>query len=138
MLPDRIETKIRRSESCWDWKPGIPPSSRYGSVWWKGRMRPAHRVVFELLRHPVPDGLELDHVCKNRACVNPDHLEPVTHRENMVRYLRQRYAAQTHCKRGHKLTLENLVKRKPYEGKKAQRTCKACHREREKKRRRVR
>jgi len=65
----------------------------------------AHRVAWLLLRGPITAGMELDHTCRNRACVNPAHLEPVTHAENM----RRASEAQTTCKRGHAYTPETTV-----------------------------
>lgn len=69
----------------------------------------AHRLAFETLRGVVPDGLELDHLCRNPSCVNPDHLEPVTHAENVRRSASPAgvNSRKTHCKRGHEFTPEN-------------------------------
>jgi hypothetical protein len=77
----------------------------YGVLRWNGRTKNAHRLAYELAKGPVPSGLELDHLCRNRACINPDHLEPVTHKENMRR---GKYGALTECPRGHPYSGENL------------------------------
>jgi hypothetical protein len=81
-------------------------------------------MAYEMLVGPVPDGLELDHLCRVPACVNPDHLEPVTHIEN-VRRGRSYWAERTHCSAGHEYTRENtrITKRG--------RTCRACKNETE-------
>lgn len=74
---------------CWLWR-GTRGSSGYGQICIRGphrtrAIRGAHRVLYEMLRGPVPEGLELDHLCRVRHCVNPDHLEPVTRTENVRR-----------------------------------------------------
>lgn len=84
----------------------------YGRANWGGVSRVVHRIVYEHFRGPIPEGLELDHLCKNRACCNPDHLEPVTHQENCRRgdagkLLREKHRAITHCPRGHPYSQEN-------------------------------
>ncbi len=73
----------------------------------------AHRAAYEYFVGPIPEGLDLDHKCRMRCCVNPDHLEPVTRGENTKRgllpgMLRAQKAAQTHCKSGHPLSGDNL------------------------------
>lgn len=74
---------IDDESGCWNWNG--PLSKGYGTVWADGRNRGAHCVLYELVVGPVPKGLELDHLCRNRRCCNPNHLEPVTHQENMHR-----------------------------------------------------
>src|SRR4051812_48054279 len=75
---------------CWIW-PNHTDEYGYGRVRWGGRFAKPHRVAYELFVGPIPEGLEIDHVCRNPSCVNPRHLEPVTHVENMRR------ARKTHC-----------------------------------------
>jgi hypothetical protein len=86
-----------------------------------------HRVAYELLVGPIPEGLELDHLCRNTRCVNPEHLEPVTGRENLMRAVSSwaaKNAAKTHCPQGHPYDEENTkVKRD------GGRACRACGRE---------
>ncbi|WP_414713994.1 HNH endonuclease signature motif containing protein [Scandinavium sp.] len=74
------------------------------------RVAKAYRVSYELFVGPVPEGLELDHLCRNKLCVNPKHLEAVTSKENTMRGNNQTVAQsrQTHCLRGHELTRDNL------------------------------
>ncbi len=72
----------------------------------RGAKKPyVHRYVYELLVGPIPDGFDIDHLCRVRNCVNPEHLEAVTHRENMLRgdTLAAANAAKTHCPKGHAL-----------------------------------
>ena len=122
VLPMRLALKATiRTSGCWEWLAGKDPSG-YGSVRWEGRTRGAHRVAYEVLVGPVPDGLELDHLCRNRACINPAHLEPVTRRENVRRGFGPAgiCARRTHCPRGHAYDQPNTLL---YRGK---RYCRAC------------
>lgn len=100
----------RGPAECWEWQG--PRHNGYGSFYGgrEARTVRTHRFAYELLAGPVPAGLVLDHLCRNRACCNPAHLEPVTNRENILRGegfpgLRAR---QTHCKHGHELSGDNL------------------------------
>ncbi len=81
---ERVLAKIAMASGCWLWT-GVRTTEGYGQVWRDGRMRMAHREVYELLRGPIDHGLVLDHLCRTPACVNPDHVEPVTQAENVQR-----------------------------------------------------
>jgi hypothetical protein len=76
---------VTRETGCWAWIGAA--TACYGTFWIDTKYVPAYRAGYELLVGPIPDGLELDHLCKNPNCVRPDHLEPVTHRENVRRQL---------------------------------------------------
>lgn len=108
-LDQRFWAKVERTEDCWNWVGTI--TNGYGFVKVNGGMRSAHRVAWQLSVGPVPDGMDVDHLCRNRRCVNPAHLEPVTHRENVLRGAGTAAvnARKTHCKHGHSLSDSNLI-----------------------------
>lgn len=90
---------------CWDWL-AAKTKAGYGVFGVDGhRTTSAHRFAYEVLAGPIPDGYEVDHICSNRACVNPAHLEPVTHTHNIWR---KTGCSETHCSKGHELTGDNL------------------------------
>jgi len=80
----RLFNKVKFTDNCWEWT-GCKDSGGYGQVGIKGKMKPAHVISYNYFKGSIPKGLELDHLCRNKACVNPDHLEPVTHQENVKR-----------------------------------------------------
>lgn len=105
---------------CWVWT--AANASGYGRFW-VGHLVVAHRFAYELLVGPIPDGMQLDHLCRNPPCVNPAHLEPVTCRVNLLRGETQtaRRSRQTHCSRGHEFTAANT-----YTKPNGARNCRAC------------
>ncbi len=97
-------------DGCWPWTGGTVSRNR-GRIDKDGRGQYVHKLVWEMLNGPVPDGLELDHLCLNPNCVNPRHLEAVTHQENSRRAGLQTHNSRTprtHCAKGHALTPENV------------------------------
>jgi hypothetical protein len=127
---ERFMNKVVKSDQCWLWVGATVPAGY-------GRFGPgyAHRWSYEHHVGPIAPGLEIDHLCRNRSCVNPAHLEAVTHRENMRRSDTPMgaNARATHCKSGHPLTGDNLrVERNGC------RRCVECRREYERQRSRRR
>lgn len=114
----------KRPDGCWLWT-GAVNGHGYGHIKIDGRMIPAHRVAYEMSGKAIPEGLDLDHLCRVRTCVRPAHLEPVTRRVNGLRGTSPlaAFARQTHCKRGHEFTPENT-----YEWR-TSRICRTCRRE---------
>lgn len=78
------KARIYSPDECWEWT-GAQDSNGYGHMRDGARTVKAHRFSYETAVGPIPGGLEIDHLCRNRLCVNPDHLEPVTDRENWIR-----------------------------------------------------
>jgi hypothetical protein len=117
------EKVVRDPDSeCWFWTGGT--AFGYGNFWLNRKGRMAHRVSYELNVGPIPEGLQIDHLCRTPLCVNPAHLEPVTIRENLMRGwgVSARNAAKTHCPRGHEYAVHGRVK---IEGSRECRVCKA-------------
>lgn len=128
---ERIRSKFVIEESgCWNWTRALQ-NRGYGYVAFNGKMRLAHRVIYELLVGPIPSDKELHHVCHNRRCVNPEHLKLVTHHEHVLldNTIARRNALATHCVHGHPFDDENTHIRT--DGK---RYCRACARVRQRER----
>lgn len=109
---------------CWEWA-GRRDKRGYGIVHFLGHLR-AHQVAYDLLVGSVPVGLELDHLCRNPSCVNPAHLEAVTHQENILRG-RNHGRDQTHCKHGHAFDDANTLRWVADNGR-PRRRCRTCNR----------
>ncbi len=104
---------VERDGDCWIWT----GQTKQGYGKYGGKV--AHRESYKRLIGPIPDGLELDHVCRTPACVNPNHLQPVSRQENR----RRAYVAMTHCGKGHEFSPQNTRVRN------GSRHCRACARE---------
>lgn len=124
-IEERFWKRVRKTDACWEWT-GAHTGGGYGATYKSGRQVVAHRIAYELLVGPIPEGLQLDHLCRNRGCVNPAHLEPVSQRVNLLRgdTVVARHAAKTHCDAGHPFDLFNTYW---WHG---ARHCRACRRER--------
>lgn len=119
---------VDSATGCWKWH-GADGRGGYGIFKLGPKLQMAHRVAFEYLRGPIPEGLQLDHLCRNPACVNPDHLEIVTPKENIRRgtiaeAAKRRGAEVTHCPKGHPYSGENL-----YVKPNGRRECRQCVRD---------
>ena len=114
MLATKLRKRIAKTDTCWLWSGYIHKRTGYGRL---GQSL-AHRLVYETLVGEIPPGLELDHLCRVRHCVNPKHLEPVTSAENT----RRGAAALTECKHGHLMSNINT-----YVAPTGRRQCRVCN-----------
>lgn len=114
------------SDNCWEWN-GYKKRLGYGEFYANNARYQAHRFSYELFKGAIPDGLVLDHLCRNTSCVNPSHLEAVSNIENVMRGegVGARAARKTHCDFGHTLTGSNVWLRKRPNGR-IWRKCRKC------------
>lgn len=117
----RFVRKVNKTDTCWLWT-GCRLRSGYGQFSVNSKRIYAHRYSYEHHNRPIPTGLVIDHLCRNRGCVNPDHLEAVTSKQNILRgYAPTAFnSRKTKCPRGHEFTEDNLYR---YRG---ARTCLIC------------
>jgi len=114
----RFWCKVELSGSCWNWTACL---NQYGYGCFLFNKKPvlSHRFSYELFKEEIPTELVIDHLCRNRSCVNPDHMETVTIKENIRRGY---WAQKTHCPKGHPYSGENLIKEIS-----GGRRCRICH-----------
>ncbi len=126
-IKERLLSKISVDETtkCWNWLGAL--AHGYGRIHYQGETRQAHRVSYELVNEKIPEALVLDHLCENKRCINPDHLEPVTNKLNIYRASTGN-SQKTHCPKGHIYDSENT-----YIDPRGFRNCKACAKERKSK-----
>lgn len=125
LMRERILSKVlpEPNSGCWLWDAFVHPTG-YAVLRADGKSQYAHRLSYEAFVGPVPSGLQLDHLCRIRSCVNPSHLEPVTPKENTRRGLNM--IPRTHCRKGHEFSDDNLYW---YLGRRQCRKCRqACQR----------
>jgi len=124
MTPEqlRIRSRAIKVNECWLWSLSIDAGG-YGVVKFRKKQTLAHRMAYTVFKGEIPEGLHIDHLCRKRNCVNPDHLEAVTKYENTMRGFNPAAinARKTHCIRGHKFD-----KRNTYIDPKGKRSCRTC------------
>jgi hypothetical protein len=126
---ERFWSKVAKADSasCWEWQ-GSQRGQGYGVFHTKqtGSIG-AHRVAYMAVKGEVPENYQLDHLCRNRACCNPDHLEPVTSKVNTLRGVGPTAvnSAKTHCIRGHRLDAPHVRIKRKADG--VERVCRLCH-----------
>ena len=119
-LEQRLYSKSEEDETgCWVWQ--AAKSKGYGSFWFDGQMRGAHRVSYEFMVGSIPPDLTLDHLCRNPMCINPYHLDPVPQSVNASRGLHAKGPRKSTCIRGHLYTNDNVYVRPS-----GQRECLTC------------
>lgn len=133
LLPAHVAARVTVSPSgCWIWR-GATDRYGYGFASIGGRMFRLHRWAYCQAHGEIPRWLDLDHLCRTPGCCNPAHLEPVTHRENLLRSPVTRASinrAKTHCRKGHPFDERNTYWWNPRGGR-LRRYCIACRHEQE-------
>lgn len=120
-LDEQFWARVNKTESCWLWT-GAVDGRGYGAMKRAGKLHKVHRFAYELIVGEIPDFLTIDHLCKNKLCCNPSHLEPVTAGENSRRAEPGKHnKLKTHCSKGHEFTPQNTHIYKK------QRFCRACN-----------
>lgn len=108
---NRFLIKVKQTNNCWIWT-AWKDKKGYGGFQYNGKTTRAHRFSYELFVGEIPQGLQLDHLCRNPTCVNPEHLEVVTIRENVLRGdigNNHPNSKKTHCPKGHLYSGSNLI-----------------------------
>ena len=123
MLDNRFWSKVDKTNTCWNWT-AAKNKKGYGQFWINKKQDLSHRVSYEEINGKIPQGLQIDHLCRNPSCVNPHHLETVTQKENILRGIS--FSAQnskkTHCSEGHEYSKKNT-----YVYHNGWRQCKICN-----------
>lgn len=125
----RFKTKYIKHGDCWIWIGSFNGKKGYGKMLLRGKLELAHRISYSWYRGHIPTGMTIDHMCNNKACVNPEHLEVATQKDNNLRgnSLTAKNKRKTHCARGHEFTEDNvkiIIRRTS-----TRRVCKKCHRQ---------
>lgn len=118
----RFWSRVDKTEGCWNWT-GCIASRGYGDYEVRGQRFLAHRIAYTAIAGEIPSGLVIDHLCRNRRCVNPAHMEPVTNKENILRGVSPTSinARKVFCPQGHLLSTETKCN-----GGHWQRFCRPC------------
>ena len=117
----RFTAKVVTGPGCWEWR-GTVGNNGYGRFMIRRKTVTVHRYSYITMKGPIPQGLQIDHLCRNRKCVRPSHLEAVPPRTNVLRGvgIMAQKARQTHCIHGHEFTPENTAH---YKGRRCCRQC---------------